>query len=184
MEQYYNIEDLISKYDNGEKLRYLFFWGHKPSSDGTILKTCLSQWFDCYFSVDGFTYNTAEQYMMCQKALLFNDEETFKRILEASHPSEFKNLGRLVKNFNPTIWDKHKFEIVVKGNLAKFSQNPQLNNFLLSTGDKVLVEASPCDKIWGIGLRYNTSNIENPHTWKGLNLLGFALMQVRKELFF
>ncbi|MGN1411975.1 MAG: NADAR family protein [Oscillospiraceae bacterium] len=182
MESCFDIEKLISLYDDNEKLKYLFFWGHRPNKDGSISKTCLSQWFDCSFTIDGFTYHTAEQYMMCQKAKLFDDEDIFKRILQANHPSEFKNLGRLVKNFNPTIWEKHRFQIVVDGNMAKFSQNPDLKEFLISTGDRVLVEASPYDKIWGIGLSANASNIENPHIWKGINLLGFALMKVREQL--
>lgn len=182
MENVFNIESLISEYDRGKKFKYLFFWGHQPNKDGSITKSCLSQWFSCSFIIDGFTYRTAEQYMMCQKARLFSDEDIFKRILQANHPNEFKNLGRLVKGFNQQVWDKHKFQIVVDGNMAKFSQNENLKEFLLSTEKRVLVEASPYDKVWGIGLSVNESNIENPHIWKGSNLLGFALMKVRENL--
>lgn len=183
MENIFDIESLIYQYDDGKKLKYLFFWGHRPSSNGSITKSCLSQWFSCDFTIDGFTYHTAEQYMMCQKAKLFNDEDIFKRILQANHPSEFKNLGRLVKGFDQSIWNEHKFQIVVNGNMAKFSQNESLREYLVNTGDRVLVEASPYDKVWGIGLSANEPNIENPHIWKGSNLLGFALMKVRGSLY-
>lgn len=103
-------------------------------------------------------------------------------ILGAKTPAEAKKLGRRVKNFVPDIWNEHKFRLVTEGNYHKFSQHPELKTFLLNTGDRVLVEASPVDNIWGIGLAANTHGIENPSTWKGDNLLGYALMTVRDIL--
>ena len=137
------------------KDKYIFFWGHNEKNPGEITKKCLSQWYNCLFEVDGITYYTAEQYMMSQKALLFNDNETNLKIMQEKDPKTYKALGRQVKNFDPSIWDKNKFEIVVKGNIAKFSQNEELKKFLLNTNDKILVEASPHDKIWGIGMDEN-----------------------------
>ena len=119
---------------------------------------------------------------MAQKAWLFKDYEIFTKILDATDPKEIKALGREVKNFDHKIWSQHKYEIVAKGNRGKFGDNPELKDYLLSTEDKILVEASPYDKIWGIGMKEGTSGIENPINWKGENLLGFALMEVRDGL--
>lgn len=120
--------------------------------------------------------------MMAAKARLFNDAEMEKEILKAATPNQAKALGRKVKNFDPKLWDEHKCQIVTQGNLLKFSQNQKFKDFLLSTGDKVLVEASPYDRIWGIGMLETDSRVENPLLWNGENLLGFALMEVRDEL--
>ncbi|MDE7226582.1 MAG: NADAR family protein, partial [Ruminococcus sp.] len=153
--------------------------GHRPSADGSITKSCFSQWYDCKFTVDGVEYHTAEQYMMSQKALLFGDFEINKEIMSAKHPNQFKSLGRRISGFNEEIWNNNKTAIVIKGNYAKFSQNPELKKFLINTGNRILVEASPYDKIWGIGMSANNPDIENPYCWKGTNLLGFCLMEVR-----
>ncbi|MDE5582335.1 MAG: NADAR family protein [Ruminococcus sp.] len=178
----YSREDIIRKFMKGEKLKYIFFWGHSPSPDGNITKTCFSQWFICRFSVDGMEYSTAEQYMMSQKALLFGDTETNAEIMSAKHPKQFKELGRKVKHFDEKLWNEHKTDIVIKGNYAKFSQNERLKEFLINTGKRVIVEASPYDKIWGIGMKADSENITNPENWKGKNLLGFCLMEVRDML--
>ena len=177
----YNLENLIRDFNSKKKLKFLFFWGHTENIDKTT-KACFSQWYNCKFIVDEITYHTAEQYMMAQKALLFNDNEIFNEIMRANHPKEYKELGRKIKNFSEAKWNESKYQIVLKGNIAKFSQNGKLKAFLLNTGTKILVEASPYDKIWGIGLSANEENIENPLTWKGENLLGFALMEVRDLL--
>ncbi len=117
--------------------------------------------------------------MMAKKALLFDDSISFQKIIKANSPSEAKQLGRNVVNFDQKIWDQHKFEIVVKGNFLKFTHNKELQDFLLGTNDNILVEANPYDRIWGIGLNENSPNVKNPLRWRGLNLLGFALMEVR-----
>ncbi|MDE6797543.1 MAG: NADAR family protein [Ruminococcus sp.] len=178
----YSVTDMCKRFDKKEKLKYVFFWGHTPSPDGTITKTCLSQWYNCKFTVDGVEYSTAEQYMMSQKAILFGDTEVNKEIMSAKHPKQFKALGRKIRNFNEKIWNEHKTDIVIKGNYAKFSHNPELKEFLLKTGKRIIVEASPHDKIWGIGMPANTDGIENPAIWNGENLLGFCLMEVRDML--
>ena len=120
--------------------------------------------------------------MMAQKALLFNDDETFNKILNVGHPSDVKQMGREIKNFDKKIWDKKKFEIVKRGNIYKFEQNPRLKDYLLQTGDKILVEASPFDTIWGIGMSQDDVHIDDIYKWRGENLLGFALMEVRDLL--
>lgn len=174
-----SMDTLLEMYRQGTPIKYVFFWGHRPESDGRITESCLSQWWNCSFQVKNRTYHTAEQYMMAQKALLFKDEKIFKRIMEADHPGEYKRLGREIVNFSDKIWKQHRMRIVVEGNCAKFSQNPELKAYLLSTKDRVLVEASPHDRIWGIGMSKSNPQIENPTAWKGLNCLGFALMQTR-----
>ena len=145
-----------------EKEKYIFFWSHQEKNEGEVTKKCLSQWYNCMFEIDGIKYYTAEQYMMSQKALAFNDKETYSKIMEEKEPREYKKLGRQVKNFDSTIWDKKKFEAVIKGNIAKFSQNEKLKEFLLNTQEKILVEASPYDKIWGIGMDENDKEIIRP----------------------
>ena len=120
--------------------------------------------------------------MMAKKAELFNDLEMLEAIIAVKSPAEAKALGRNVKNFDATVWDEKRYEIVVEGNFHKFSQNEELKDFLLNTGSRTLVEASPVDKIWGIGLSADDVKAENPLRWNGLNLLGFALMEVRDQL--
>ena len=177
-----NIRDLIAEVRNGKQYNYLFFYGHYPAKDGSITKSCLSQWWDCKFVVDGIEYANAEQYMMAGKAQLFGDKEIADRIAKTTNHKDVKALGRKVKNFDPKVWDEHKYEIVKKGNLAKFSQNPELLKYLLSTGEAILVEASPYDTIWGIGMRADSIGIDSPTRWRGQNLLGFALTEVREQL--
>ena len=160
--------------------KYIFFCLYTEKKEGELSKSCLSQWYDCSFEIDGILYSTAEQYMMSQKALLFNDNETNLKIMGSKTPKKYKQLGRQVKNFSPKLWDEKKFDIVVKGNLAKFSQNENLKQFLLNTKNKILVEASPYDKIWGIGMAQDDKDIYNQDKWKGENLLGKALMKVRE----
>ncbi|EAC4530264.1 NADAR family protein [Listeria monocytogenes] len=178
----YTLEKIQHKYRKGEKLKYIFFWGHQPAEDGKISKSCFSQWWICSFKVDGVEYNCAEQFMMAEKAKLFNDMEMREKILAAKHPKQAKDFGRLIRGFQEDIWLKNRFNIVMRANQAKFSQNEELKKFLMQTKNRILVEASPVDKIWGIGMATDNKNVENPLYWKGLNLLGFALMAVRDEL--
>ena len=132
--------------------------------------------------VDGVSYGSAEQFMMAEKARIFGDGETLEKILAAKLPRKIKALGREVKGFDGKKWDGVKFEVVVRGNMAKFSQNQALLSFLLGTGDAMLVEASPKDCIWGVGLKESDRDILDPAKWKGENLLGKALMEVRSKL--
>ena len=173
---------LIDYINHGHQVKYLFFWGHQPKQDGGVGKTCFSQWYEAGFQLDGVHYKTAEHYMMAEKARLFDDLKIRSQILDAQHPGEAKKLGRQVRGFQQEVWTQERFGIVVKGNVAKFSQNDLLREYLLTTGERVLVEASPVDRIWGIGLAANDPNAENPYEWKGLNLLGFALMEVREVI--
>ena len=173
---------LNQKYPDPETIPFLFFWGHQPSKDGSFTKSCFSQWWVAPFEVDGIVYQTAEHWMMVGKARLFGDEAAVAKILAAGTPAAAKKGGRLVKDFVPEIWDKHKFELVVAGNWHKFSQHAALKEFLLNTGEQVLVEASPVDKIWGIGMAGDHPAARDPAKWKGENLLGFALMEVREKL--
>jgi ribA/ribD-fused uncharacterized protein len=162
--------------------KFLFFWGHQPEQDGSIGKGCLSQWWPAAFEVDGIRYPTAEHWMMAQKALLFGDEEVFQKICTAATAPEAKKLGREVRNYQDDIWVAHRYEIVKTGNAHKFSQNEALATFLLQTRQRILAEASPVDPIWGIGMAADNPNINDPTHWQGLNLLGFALMEVREQL--
>jgi ribA/ribD-fused uncharacterized protein len=175
----YSIEKLTTE---KQENKYLFFWGHQPNKDGSISKTCFSQWWLSSFDVDGITYKTAEHWMMAKKALLFNDKEIFEKIIQTKSPAEAKKLGREVKNYVDTVWLANRFEIVKEGNLHKFGQNKDLKEFLLNTNERILVEASPVDPIWGIGMAADHKEVNNPKKWQGLNLLGFALMEVRDEL--
>lgn len=175
----YAIEQTKKAFNEGNPIKFLFFWGHTPSKDGTIIKSCFSQWWQASFTKDGETYKTAEHFMMAEKARLFQSLDIRAKIIACEHPAEAKKLGRKVKNFDPHIWDQLKYAIVTEANLLKFSQHADLKAFLIHTNDRVLVEASPVDAIWGIGLAQADPNAQNPNLWKGENLLGFALMEVR-----
>lgn len=176
-----DIHSLCKHYRTGKKFKYLFFWGHQ-SKQNLITKSCFSQWYPAPFIVDGNRFASAEHFMMAEKARLFDDQDILTKIINAPNPGAAKAFGREVRGFKQDIWEANRFNIVVNANLAKFSQNEDLQQFLLNTKERVLVEASPVDKIWGIGLAEDAENIENPLTWKGLNLLGFALMEVRAQL--
>jgi len=183
---------LLNQLKENPNMEFLFFWGHTPATPDEIDKSCLSQWYDAapftiskYYttkSIDDVVYPTTEHWMMAQKAELFGDLETKEEILHAETPEIAKSLGRKIKNFDENIWNIHKTNIVVSGNRHKFQDNEKLKDFLLQTGDPVLVEASPVDTIWGIGLDQNNPNAKHPELWKGENLLGFALMKVRDYL--
>jgi hypothetical protein len=166
----------------GVRHEFLFFWGHRPSPDGTVGASCLSQWWPAPFGVAGVTYATAEHFMMAEKARLFGDEGARARVLAAGHPKRAKDAGRQVRGFDEATWAEGRFDVVVRGNLAKFGQNEALGRFLLGTGARVLVEASPVDRVWGIGLAASDPRAGDPEAWRGLNLLGFALMRVRERL--
>lgn len=178
----YKIEDLRNAYLRGKAFKFLFFWGHTPQSDGIVDKSCFSQWWMSPFVVEGTKYSCAEQYMMAEKARLFGDGEMLAAILQAKHPKEMKAFGRAVRSFDKDVWDSQCYEIVKRGSLAKFSQDPGLEDYLKSTKNRILVEASPRDRIWGIGMGQSNPDAENPMKWRGRNLLGFALTEARDEL--
>lgn len=161
---------------------FLFFWGHQKSKDGQLTKSCFSQWWESPFRIGDRYFRTAEHYMMVRKAELFDDQDAVSAILAASTPKDAKALGRKIRGFSDAVWLDLREEIVFTGNFEKFSQDEMLRKFLLDTRDAILVEASPVDSIWGIGLAEDNPDARNPATWPGLNLLGFALMKVREEL--
>lgn len=180
---YYSLPALLSALDSGKKVKYLWFWGHQPASNNEITASCFSQWWQgSPFTYGGITYATAEHWMMVGKARLFNDSKTLARILAAATPAEAKKLGRQVTNFDEQRWQASCFELVCEGNYHKFSQHSALKTFLLNTQSRILVEASPVDKLWGIGLAKDHPHAGVPSHWKGKNLLGFALMVVRDRL--
>jgi ribA/ribD-fused uncharacterized protein len=178
----YSIDWLKEQVAKGTAVDYLFFWGHTPKNPEVIDKTCFSQWYPSPFVVENKLYHTAEHWMMAGKAKLFNDTNAFSQIMTAIKPGVVKALGRTVKNFNAVTWNEHAYQIVVEGNMHKFSQNEPMKNFLLTTGNKIIVEASPQDNIWGIGLGQDRKEAMHPDTWRGTNWLGFALMEARDKL--
>ena len=177
----YNIETIRQMVRQNPDTKIIYFWGHTPNPK-KMTAACFSQWYDCYFEVAGVQYHTAEQFMMASKARMFDDEEVWREIMEAATPFDYKKLGRKVHNFIAEPWDAQKYNIVVEGNKAKFGQNPDIREFLLSTGDAIIAEASPCDTIWGIGLDRETALQGTAEQWKGENLLGCALMETRDWL--
>ena len=177
----YSIKWLIDFMASGQSPEFIFFWGHRAKQNN-VTKACFSQWWPSNFTVGRHSFATAEHWMMAQKAKLFGEQAMIAKILETPDPGRAKGLGRKVKNFDPKLWDSKKFEIVVEGNLHKFQQNSDLKDFLLATDGKILVEASPVDPIWGIGLAQDHEDVANPEKWRGPNLLGFALMVVRDTL--
>lgn len=181
MKMKYNKEQLLNQRLTLNRDDFVFFWGHEDRGKG-LTKVCLSQWYQCPFVVEGQYYNCAEQYMMAEKARIFGDEEIRQQILAEYSQMAMKKLGRKVRNYDDEIWKEKRFDVVVKGNIAKFSQNEKLLDFLLSTGNNILVEASPKDTVWGIGLDESSPEAIQPRKWKGENLLGFALMDVRDIL--
>ena len=150
-------------------IKYKFFWSG-----------IFSNWHISDFIVDGVSYSSGEQYMMYQKALTFNDIETADEILEEIMPNFQKQLGRKIKNFDSKIWNDVKYELIKKGLREKFSQNSNLKLYLLKYKDYQIVEASPEDKIWGIGFYANLA-ISNIDFW-GENLLGKILTELAQEI--
>ncbi|MFI6517274.1 NADAR family protein [Spirillospora sp. NPDC050679] len=170
------VTDLIELEERRELPEFVLFWGGKRR------KGRLSQWWPSPFLLDGVRYPTAEHYMMAEKARLFGDEANLAQVLAADSPGKAKALGRQVRGFDEPTWAEHRYDIVVRGSVAKFGQSDELRGYLLSTGDKILVEASPLDAIWGIGLAEDRPEALTPSRWRGENLLGFALMDARDAL--
>src|SRR5579884_725474 len=151
--------------------RFILFWNGWPS-----------QWSPVQFVIDGAEYNCCEQYMMAEKARVFGDDATLQKILASASPRQQKALGRTVRRFDEILWSKVCRGIVYSGNLARFDQNPEHRELLLATGIKTIVEASPVDRIWGIGLAPDDPRALDESSWRGTNWLGIALMQVRDTL--
>jgi ribA/ribD-fused uncharacterized protein len=175
-------QQLVNVCHAGARPEFLFFWMPAKKTGGAIGKECLSQWYEAPFVLNGRRYPTAEHYMMAQKALLFGDATAFAKVMAAETPGEAKAVGREVRSFRKEQWQECAFAVVVTGNMAKFQQNSRLLKFLLATGEHILAEASPYDRIWGIGLQQDDEQALQPAHWNGLNQLGFALMEVRARL--
>ncbi|MEU6079849.1 NADAR family protein [Streptomyces sp. NPDC047108] len=177
-----SIAALIERAERGEKIKYVHFWRNRPQREGRIDAACFSQWWPSPFTVEGIAYATAEHWMMAEKARLFGDRDAEREALEATSPAAAQKAGRLVRGFDEETWRAHRYGIVVAGSLHKFGRDPELGAYLLGTGERVLVEASPLDRIWGIGLAADDEAAHDPARWRGLNLLGFALMEARERL--
>ncbi len=178
----YDNDWVKARYDKGEEIEFVFFWAHHSRSKESIDKSCLSQWFERDFQYKNVKYLTAEHWMMAEKAKLFKDDNSLKLILNSKTAKDAKALGRKVRGFDIPTWTSCCESIMKNGIYLKFKQNKDLREYLNSTGNKILVEASPYDNIWGIGMKNGDNGIENPNNWKGLNLLGYALMEVRDKL--
>ena len=175
-------QELIAEIAAGRAPKFLFFWGHTPKRNSIVNASCLSQWFPRAFEIDGVRYATAEHFMMASKAKLFADEAAHAEVLRAKSPAEAKAAGRAVESYDDAKWERARFDAVMRGNVAKFGQHDDLRTFLLSTADRVIVEASPRDTIWGIGMGASNPDAKDPSKWRGRNLLGFALMEARRAL--
>ena len=151
---------------------------HNPDEPNAFL----SNWFYSDFVKDGVSYSSMEQYMMHRKALTFGDTETAQRIMETRNFGEIKALGRMVRGYDDRIWSGIRQIVVYEGLLEKFRQNPELKEQLLATGDALLAECALRDQIWAIGVSMHDENRLQPSCWRGQNLLGFTLMEVRRKL--
>lgn len=171
IEPIYNVDQIKKRYDNGEKLTYSFFYGGY-----------YSQWHPSKLRINDISYCNNEQFMMAKKADYFGDVKSYNKIMSETDPSIIKAIGRKVCGFTDEKWDLIKYTVVFIANFAKFTQNEKMKNYLLNDNNDVIVEASPTDHVWGIKMGYDEKDKENPHCWKGQNLLGFAIMHVRDIL--
>lgn len=176
-----SVEELVAALDAGARPEYVLFWGHTARHGAAIGPWLFSQWWPHTFEADGETFGSAEHYMMWRKARLFGDHEMAERIVATTDPRDAKALGREIRGFDGETWAEHRFEIVTDASRHKFGQHDDLRAWLVGTGDRVLVEASPTDRVWGIGLAAADERAADPARWRGLNLLGFALMRARHE---
>ncbi len=164
----YNREELVDLSKKTD-LKYIYFWGGD---------SYCSNFYPATFKIDDISFTCAEQYMMYKKAEFFGDRKSMLLILQETEPMKIKRLGRGVKGYVDSEWSKVRVDIVYKGVLAKFQQN----RHLVLRSDCIYVEASPYDKIWGVGLHAAASEIKNPKNWKGENYLGFILTEVARVL--
>ena len=173
-----DLEALRACIRDGQSFTYLPFYGHTAEL-GRITNAVFSQFYPAEFQIDGVRYHWAEQWMMAAKARLFGDLEALTAILDADEPLACKKIGRTVRDYDDGRWSAARFDLVVTGNVAKFSQSQPLRDHLLDSGDAILVEAAPRDQIWGIGFGRENPAVHDPLRWRGRNLLGFALVKVR-----
>lgn len=152
---------------------FTFFWKNRSP---------FSNWYPSIFTHKNITYSRGEQYMMYQKAIMFGDINVAQAILLTNNPKEQKDLGRMVANYDEIVWSDKRVEIMVEGLFEKFNQNPILKEILLNTGDTIIAEASPYDRIWGIGLTEDDPRAKDQKQWPGQNLLGITLMKVRDAI--
>ena len=175
-----SVKELIDLIGDGETPEYIFFWGHSSREPHP---GCFSNWFPLKFEYNGLDYPSAEHFMMMEKARCFGDNHMLAKMntgrLTRAHPGHVKALGRQVRNFDQDVWEAHIWEPMVDALVNKFSQHDEFMEYILSTGDAVLVEASPYDRVWGIGMLDSDEGINDPRNWKGRNLLGFVLMEAR-----
>jgi ribA/ribD-fused uncharacterized protein len=177
-----NVAELRQLIIAGRRPEYVLFLAPDPAEPGVLGSECLSQWYPSEMQLDGVRFPTAEHYMMWRKARLFGDSDVERQLLADDSPAVAKRLGRAVRNFRSDVWDRHRFDVVVDGSLAKFEQNERLRRYLLGTGDSILAEANPVDDIWGVGFEATDPQAQNPLRWTGPSLLGFALMRARDRL--
>lgn len=151
---------------------------HNPEEENGFL----SNWYTSKFEVDGRAFSSMEQFMMYQKAIYFGDEVVAGQILKTDDVARIKELGHMVSGYNENIWNGMRQLIVYEGLVAKFSQNEELKERLLQTGDALLAECAVHDRIWGIGLSMKDEKRFDISQWRGENLLGYALMIVRNKI--
>lgn len=176
------LADARASDDLDEPPKVVLFWSHRRERDGSVGWGCFSQWWPAATTVEGVVYPTSEHWMMAAKARLFGDDVALARILRSPDPGAAKAAGREVRGFDEASWERERYDIVLDGTRAKFIQHPDLLQVLRRTGDRLIAEASPVDAVWGIGLAADHPDAVHPTFWRGLNLLGFALMDVRDEL--
>lgn len=177
-------EDIIAlrKRSKEEEFTYLFFSRPTPSENGRPGEGALSTRWVAPFQIGDQEYPTVDHFMMYSKAMLFGDEESAEKILATESPDRVQELGRQVKDFDSELWREHRFAIALRGNLAKFSQNEDLKEYIFSTGEAIFIATSASELVWGIGLSEEQARQTSPINWKGLNLLGFALVRTRALL--
>lgn len=177
-----NVAELQAQLRAGATFDYRLFYGHTQPAGGRETDAVFSQFYDCSFVIDGARYRWAEQWMMAEKARLFGDAAALAQVMAAASPFDAKRAGRGVRPYDDQRWSEVRFDRVVTGNSAKFGQNPPLSAHLAATESAILVEAAANDAIWGIGLSRDDPAARDPLRWRGQNLLGFALMEVRRRL--
>jgi len=178
----YSTPWLLDQIAVGLQPEYIYFWGHRPLPD-RIGPSCMSQWFAAGFEHDGQYFPTAEHWMMYHKALVAGDRKSAAAVLADPNPRTVKAIGRKVRNYDDKLWATRKYPIVIEGNVMKFGASRKLQDYLLGTGNAILVEASPYDDQWGIGMgKEEAEHLHDPAQWRGTNLLGWALMEARERL--